>query len=127
MTFISEVYMLRLRALDYIRKTITGGNPYELIDEDSVDEKDSEFYCLPQALSSYESYGGTRHDFFSIISVTKTDEKLTFNGYDTYGEADESEKTFDEDEVYTEVLCGIADKIAELEDGKLISGELVGN
>ena len=43
------------------------------------------------------------------------DDKLVFEGTSTYGEADETDKTFEEDDLNTEVLCGIADKIADLE------------
>ena len=117
MTFISEVYMLRLRALDYIRKIVTnaGDNPYELIEPDLADEKDDEFYNLPQQIASSERYGNIFYDNYSIIEVKMVDDKLVFEGTSTYGEADETDKTFEEDDLNTEVLCGIADKIADLE------------
>ena len=124
MSFASDLYVSHLRAADYILKVIRGrgSNAYELIDPDEIDEKGTDFHSLPVQLSSYERHGSIFFDSYSIVEVRELDGKLILSGVDTYGDANESDKVYESDEVDTTTICLVADKIAELEGFNLIAG-----
>lgn len=112
-TFAAQLEELRNNALAYIRKVLNQrGTNYELTDPANYeDEIEDCVFELPRAtyVNKYSFF-----DEYPIIAVDIDNDVLTFQGIAAIGEADD-DRTFNEDDMTTASLCGIADIIANLE------------
>jgi len=112
--FVTEANNVRLEALTYIREVVSkhGDNPYELIDPSTYDgEIENEVYELPRGVY-VDKFG--YHNEYPLINVSIIKNVLTFGGLACIGEVDD-DMTFNDDELDTDVICTIANKIFNLE------------
>ena len=119
--YVNQLSDVHNAAVAYIKSVLEmRGSGYELIAPDAYDEEtDDEVYQLPRGYT-VGKYG--MYDEFPLVMINLNEKnELVFVGISVMSEGVDEDKHFIVEELSTEVVCAVADRVRELEgdDGRV--------